>query len=119
MSQPAIKDNGLSYVGDEGVMSVYVLQVEGVPALHVLVDNLNEATEEGVQAPEGSTLHRIYLATTDRKVTLETKGVAAKVAHIDGDGVSAPHIDGITVAHYLLPRFAYWMTRLIQARQEV
>lgn len=119
MSQNTIKPTGLSYLGDEGTTSVYVFQIESIPVMHVLLDNAVEVEQDGVTAPEGATLHRVYVATTDRKVTLETKGVGARVAHLDDDGVSAPHIDGMTVLQYLAPRVPYWMARLLQARQEV
>lgn len=120
-----IKPTGLSYIGDEGTTSVYRLQAEGVHLMDVLVDNATTIDPEiaaatGVQLKdETATLHPIAITSPDRKATLATAGYGAKVAHIDGDGVSAPHIDGLTVAQYILPRAMVFMGKLLAARSEV
>lgn len=118
-----IKDNGLSYIGDEkdGAVSVYRLQLEGRHLFDVLVDNVTEIDAEtaeklGLTAPEGATLHPLAVASPDRKAVVATNGVGAKVAHMDEHGVSAPHIDGMTVAHFILPRATRFLGLLLEAR---
>lgn len=117
-----IKPTGLSYLGDEGTTSVYRLQVDGTHLMDVLVDNATTidpevAAASGVQVKmEGATLHPIMITTPDRKVTLPTAGYGAKYAHIENEGVSAPHIDGVSVAQYIQPRALVFMAKLLAAR---
>lgn len=121
MTNPTIKATGLSYVGDAGNVSRYRLQIDGIPLFDVLADNgvTLDPTEAGVEVPADATLHPLAVQTTDGKVTLPTKGFGLKHAHIDAEGVSPAHIDGITVAQYILPRAMFFAAKLLQARQEV
>lgn len=117
-----LKDTGLTYLADDANMSVYRLQAQGVHLFDVLVDNATTidplvAEASGVKVQmEGATLHPIFIRTPDGKVTLPTAGYGAKYAHIENEGVSAPHIDGLTVAQYVQARALPFMARLLEAR---
>lgn len=125
MSNTSLKPTGLSYLGDEGTASVYRLQAEGVHLMDVIVDNATTidpdvAAATGVKVQmEGATLHPIVITTPDRKATLPTNGYAARYAHIENEGVSAPHVDGLTVQQYILPRAMVFMGKLLAARSQV
>lgn len=85
--------DGLTYVGDEGTVSVYHLHLDGRVVLHVLVDAaIQVATPEifvGRVNPN-MTAHPIVVATPDRSVFLPTSGAAMKGrTHIKGDFVRA------------------------------
>lgn len=122
MTNTAIKPTGLSYIGDEGAISVYRLQLDGLHLLDVLVDNATTIDPEVAEATgvklkdETATLHPIAVATPDRKAVLPTNGYGAKYAHIENEGVSAPHIDGISVQQYVMPRVVRLLGLLLQAR---
>lgn len=120
-TNPTVKATGLSYVGDAGTVSYYRLQIDAIPLFDVLVDNAVtlDPTEAGVEIPADATLHPIAVQTTDGRVTLETKGFGLKHAHIDAEGVSPAHIDGITVQRYVLPRAMFFAAKLLQARQAI
>jgi len=111
------KTEGLSFVQNEStVWDRYTYFIEGRRVFDVLVDlsdATEAATEAGLAAPDGMTMHRLYVATVDAlpSTALPTKGFAAKGPHFSGEGVY-DHVDGKTVEQYIAPRRATMLARL-------
>lgn len=104
---PKLKDNGLSYAGDEGTVSRYAVRVNGTTLFYATVDTDPEFALTGKGLPEGVSAHRIEIRSVDGSQVLSTGGVAAKAPHKDGT-----HVDGQTVAAYVLPRVKRFLGEL-------
>jgi hypothetical protein len=118
-----LKHKGLSYIGDEDLISRYTMFLEGRRVFDVLVHNGLEVGSaelgEDVEVPTGTTLHRIKIARVDAPADTAqtTKGIAIKKPHFEKnlatgeDGVHT-HISSYSVASYVYPRALVLLARL-------
>lgn len=103
--------SGLRYQKDEGVWSVYVMELDGRPIFEVSVDNADPdlIIYVGRVGARWAQVHEV--ADADFGVSLETNGRAAKGMHEVGGSPETPgdivdHIDGMSVQSYVYPRVA-------------
>lgn len=111
---PPLKDNGLSYAGDVvlplgSVESRYALRIEGKTLLwvHVELGCKAEAPTIFKGIVNAISWHPIVVKSADGMHSVSTGGSAVLTAH-EGEGA---HIDGQSVAAYVLPRALRYLTK--------
>lgn len=102
-----LRDNGLCYLGDHETESIYAVRINATTVFVVKVDNADKLEAPGL--PEGVSAHRILVQSVDGARVVLTGGVAARAPHNDGTGT---HVDGQTVASYVLPRAVRFIQEL-------